>query len=100
MNALRHAQAKQVDVRIETRDDRVVVSVADDGVGLSPDWSRPGSFGIRGLRERVERLNGRFRISNRVDRSGVEIVAEIPLEHVPDSEHRDAEEQHDTRAAR
>lgn len=81
MNALRHARATHVAVRIETRDDRVIVSVVDDGVGLPTDWSRPGSFGIRGLRERVAGLNGSFRIANRTERSGVEIVAEIPLEH-------------------
>lgn len=100
MNALRHAEATHVAIRIETRDDRVVVSVADDGMGLPADWSRPGNFGIRGLRERVAGLNGRFRIANRTDRSGVELVAEIPLEHDHDAKDLVAEKQHDTRPAR
>lgn len=100
MNALRHAKAKHVDIRIETRGDRIVVGVVDDGVGLASDWSRPGSFGIRGLRERVLGLHGHFHIANRTDGSGVEIVAEIPLEH--DDELKTGsttEERHDTRAA-
>ena len=95
MNALRHARATHVAVRIETREGRVIVSVLDDGVGLPAAGSRPGSFGLRGLRERVQGLDGVFRVANRSDGPGVELVAEIPLESNGGIE----EEQHDTRAA-
>lgn len=94
MNALRHAHASHVAVRIETREDRIIVSVLDDGVGFPAGGSRPGSFGLRGLRERVQGLDGVFRVANRSDRSGVELVAEIPLE----SNGGIGEERHDTRA--
>lgn len=82
INALRYAQPSNVDVTVDARADCLVVSVADDGVGLPNDWARPGRFGIRGLRERVAALNGQLRIANRVPR-GVELVAEIPLEARP-----------------
>ncbi|MFO7304101.1 MAG: sensor histidine kinase [Gammaproteobacteria bacterium] len=95
MNALRHAQADEISIRIRTYDDHVTVRVVDNGRGLSGDWMRPGSFGIRGLRERVLSLNGSFHIGNRSDTSGVEVVADIPLVAEPIGA---VEERHDTRA--
>lgn len=80
INAVRHAKASEIAISIESDPHRVCVRVTDDGVGLPQDWSRPGSFGLRGLRERVTALNGRLRVANRADASGVEIQAEIPLD--------------------
>jgi two-component system sensor histidine kinase UhpB len=79
-NAIRHAQATQIDVAIEYDERRVQVTILDDGVGLSDEWSRPGRFGLRGLRERTAYVRGTFSVSNRTDKSGVEVRAEIPLE--------------------
>lgn len=96
MNALRHAHAKEIAIKIETTADDITVSVRDNGQGLAADWSRPGQFGIRGLRERVNALNGEVRIANRSDGSGVELYARLPFDS---SSQTKAEEQHDTRAA-
>jgi two-component system sensor histidine kinase UhpB len=78
INALRHAQASRVETTVESDARSIVVTLVDDGVGLPADWSRPGHFGLRGLAERVERLGGRFSVSNCVNR-GVKLRAEIPL---------------------
>ncbi len=78
INALRHSQASNVEIGVESDEQRIVVTVADDGVGLTHDWSRPGHFGIRGLTDRVEHLGGTFRVGNRKPR-GVLLSAEIPL---------------------
>ena len=80
INAVRHAKASHVSIAIETNSQLVSVRVIDDGVGLPHDWSRPGSFGLRGLRERVTTLHGNLRVENRADAKGVEIRAEIPLD--------------------
>jgi two-component system, NarL family, sensor histidine kinase UhpB len=79
-NAIRHAQATHIEVAIECNEQRVLVAVRDDGVGLSADWTRPGRFGLRGLRERTVYVRGSFTVKNRADRSGVEVRAEIPME--------------------
>jgi two-component system, NarL family, sensor histidine kinase UhpB len=78
INALRHAQASQVDTVVESNGGTILVTVTDDGVGLPADWSRPGHFGLRGLAERVEHLGGLLTVSNQTPR-GVRLKAEIPL---------------------
>jgi two-component system sensor histidine kinase UhpB len=79
INALRHAQPTRVDVVVEAVDARrVVVTVADDGIGLPSEWSKPGHFGLRGLTDRVAQLGGTFHIAGR-EAGGTRLVADIPL---------------------
>jgi two-component system sensor histidine kinase UhpB len=63
-NAIRHAQAKHVsvDVRHGTDEEELALTVRDDGCGTKPGM--PAGFGIRGMRERVEGLGGRYRIES------------------------------------
>ncbi len=60
-NALRHArQASEVLVRVDGDDDRVRVTVVDDGRGsAAPTASTPG-FGLVGMAERSKLLGGTF----------------------------------------
>ncbi|MGV8881554.1 MAG: sensor domain-containing protein [Rhodoglobus sp.] len=54
-NSLKHSGASQIDIRLDDENDRLVVSVTDDGVGgIDPDR---GS-GLRGLRERARGCGG------------------------------------------
>src|SRR5690606_16494158 len=78
INALRHGQPSCVEIDVSADGDRVRVTVEDDGRGLPPNWTRPGRFGLRGLADRVERLDGRFEVADRSPR-GVRLAAEIPL---------------------
>lgn len=78
INALRHADPSCVEIDVSADRERVRVSVADDGAGLPKDWARPGRFGLRGLAERVENLNGVFHVGDR-DPHGALVSAEIPL---------------------
>jgi two-component system sensor histidine kinase UhpB len=78
VNALRHAQATQVEIDLHANRKRILLTVTDDGVGLAPDWSRPGHFGLRGLADRVENLGGSFTVANH-EPHGVRLSAEIPL---------------------
>lgn len=78
INALRHAQASHVEISLQSAAQRIIVTILDDGVGLPRDWSRPGHFGLRGLAERVEHLNGTLQVGNR-EPHGVTLTAEIPM---------------------
>lgn len=78
-NVVRHAAARHADIRVSRVDDRLEVSVRDDGKGLGErnavDSAR---FGLMGMRERVEGLNGMFSIEGRPG-EGVIVSASIPL---------------------
>ncbi len=74
-NVAKYADASHVQVRAERLNGRVLVEVADDGVG-GADPSL-GS-GLRGLADRVEALDGRFEVASEAG-SGTRITADIPL---------------------
>jgi two-component system sensor histidine kinase UhpB len=77
-NALRHARPSRVDIAVESDARHILVSVADDGVGLPADWARPGHYGLRGLADRVAQLGGTLNVNNQHTR-GVLLSADIPL---------------------
>ncbi|WP_028063713.1 sensor histidine kinase [Solirubrobacter soli] len=72
-NAVKHAGASGVDVTIERRGDELRIEVADDGRGGADEAH--GS-GLRGLRDRVAVLGGRFEI---VAGRGTTLRASLPL---------------------
>ncbi len=59
-NVSRHADARNVAVNIEARDDTVTLVVADDGRGL--DVEQPGGLGLANMRTRAARRGGRFEL--------------------------------------
>lgn len=61
-NAVRHAAATTVTIAARVVDHRVEIVVSDDGSGFDvADRSAvPGHYGIRGMRERAERIDGAF----------------------------------------
>ena len=62
-NVAKHAQAKQVDVILDTDDDHVVLTVRDDGIGIAEErLHNQSTYGIRGLSERASFLGGTARI--------------------------------------
>jgi PAS domain S-box-containing protein len=75
-NATKHARASRVEVSLGPRDDRLVLSIRDDGVG-GADPAR-GS-GLVGLTDRVEALGGSIQVRSRPG-DGTHVTAELPLE--------------------
>lgn len=67
-NVERHAEATSVDVWLRTEDDGLVLTVRDDGRGFDQQHAaakeRQGHFGLRGMRERAERLGGTVSITS------------------------------------
>jgi signal transduction histidine kinase len=55
-NCIRHARAGKLSVTVKRDPDSLVVSVADDGVGMGQE--RRSGFGLRGIEERVRELHG------------------------------------------
>jgi two-component system, NarL family, sensor histidine kinase UhpB len=77
-NAIRHAQAKHVnvDLGLANANTWLVLSVRDDGRGMNP--GTPVGFGIRGMQERVKGLGGRYSVDSEATR-GTSVRITIPL---------------------
>jgi PAS domain S-box-containing protein len=75
-NAAKHAQASRVEVSLAPRNDRLLLSIRDDGVG-GADPAR-GS-GLVGLADRVEALGGSIRVRS-LPGDGTLVTAELPLQ--------------------
>jgi signal transduction histidine kinase len=73
-NARKYAHATALDLWVAAAGDVLRVEIADDGIGGASELD--GS-GIRGLRDRVEAIGGRFSITSPPGR-GTRIVAELP----------------------
>jgi signal transduction histidine kinase len=77
-NIIRHAQAREVRVRLETCDLEIEWEVCDDGRGFDPSASFPGHLGLRSMRERVERVGGALEIIS-APGAGTCVRAKLPL---------------------
>jgi two-component system sensor histidine kinase UhpB len=75
-NAVRHADASQIELRVDCDDTGVTLVVSDDGIGLR-SGDGPAN-GIRGMRERALLVGGRLRVGNRPD-GGVEVNLDVPI---------------------
>ena len=64
-NALKHAAATSVTVRVRADEQWVTLEVADDGVGFAPEAAgEMGRLGLASMRERAEGLSGSLSIAS------------------------------------
>ena len=62
-NVLRHAKATKVTATLSDKGGSIVLEIADNGVGITTEnLSKANSFGLLGMRERVQICNGEVRI--------------------------------------
>ncbi len=76
-NALKHAEAENINVQIVQQPDRVSVTVQDDGKGFEPNAEKKGT-GLNNIRNRVESVNGTINIFSEPGK-GTEINVEFKL---------------------
>ena len=79
-NALKHAEAKQIDVKFEVRPNQVNVAIKDDGKGFDIKKvfkEKKESFGLMGMKERVELLNGKMAVHSAPGK-GTFIIIQLP----------------------
>ncbi len=83
-NVARHANATRVSVALELRDGEVSFAVADNGRGAPAEIDpaalthRPGHFGLRQMRERLEAAGGRLEL-NRLNPHGFRLAGTFPV---------------------
>jgi signal transduction histidine kinase len=76
-NAVKHGQAKNVIVQLETLDDGIALRVRDDGVGLPENGERSGGMGLRIMAHRASMIGGTF-AARRNPEGGTVISCELP----------------------
>lgn len=74
-NVLRHANAHECRVTIDRRSTELTIEVVDDGRGAA---TSPSGYGMRGMRERAELLNGEFDAGPRPG-GGFRVTARLPV---------------------
>ncbi|MCH1625085.1 sensor histidine kinase [Ferdinandcohnia quinoae] len=78
-NALKHAEAKEIKVKLEITRSHVIVVVKDNGKGFDIREKKDNSFGLIGMRERVELLEGHLTIDSSIG-NGTIIMIQVPIE--------------------
>ncbi|MBV9805352.1 MAG: GAF domain-containing sensor histidine kinase [Solirubrobacterales bacterium] len=76
-NAVKHARAEAVSLRVTQLADRVQLAVQDDGGGFDPDAVRAG-FGLTGMRERALLAGGRLWVTS-AEGGPTRVAAVLPL---------------------
>ncbi|MFS0559829.1 histidine kinase [Terribacillus sp. 179-K 1B1 HS] len=77
-NAVKHAEPSTIKVRMEVMQDLVVISIIDDGKGFDVTVKKENSFGIIGMRERVEMLDGSITFHSEIGK-GTRVLIKVPL---------------------
>ena len=85
VNAVRHGQARTIRVAGSREDGRLLFSVRDDGRGFDPrrcPGVAEGHFGLQGILERVEGLEGELNVRSAPGR-GTKVTVALPLAQPP-----------------
>lgn len=79
-NVARHAAATNVNISLDQESDRVILMVSDNGIGITKEQIyNHRSFGLMGIRERVQFLKGEFEIHGAPDK-GTQLKIVIPVD--------------------
>lgn len=85
-NALKHAHANHVQIRLRFGEAGTELEVSDDGIGFEPTQERlGGGFGIPGMEERAQKLGGTIEVETAPGK-GTIIRVQVPVRSL---EHRD-----------
>src|SRR5215469_11082718 len=79
-NSIRHAHPHRIRLSVEFRDDACTLKIIDDGCGFDVhSLSEPSNnhYGLLGMRERVERLGGKFTLESNSG-AGTQITIAVP----------------------
>jgi PAS domain S-box-containing protein len=76
-NAVKHAQAGRLDLRLYCSRESIVLEVSDDGVGFDPTIVFPGHLGLHSMYERATSLGGTLAIHSSPGK-GTRVRAQFP----------------------
>jgi signal transduction histidine kinase len=74
-NIVRHAKARKVALRIMRQEDRLILTIQDDGVGLATGVT--AGYGLRNMRDRAHLLGGNLTVSGSGGK-GTVVTLDVP----------------------
>lgn len=80
-NTVKHARARNVELRLDCDALRIALLVSDDGVGFDPAFSAAGHLGQQSMRERAAQLGGTVVVES-ARGQGTRVRAVVPLRPV------------------
>ena len=85
-NVAKHSGATRVKVSLQNADNKIKLSVRDNGAGFSAEkaWCKPTCFGLAGMRERALLLGGTLAIDSAPGK-GTYVTLELPAPVIPDA---------------
>ena len=76
-NIVKHAQAQNVSIELALTEQRLALTIRDDGVGMEPA-AAPSGHGLRNMQRRAEESGGRLTIISQPG-AGMQLQLEVPL---------------------
>jgi two-component system sensor histidine kinase UhpB len=77
-NCLRHARASRIDVKVHATIDFLQLEVLDNGHGVLEKFLAPGHYGVLGIKERAQALEGVFELES-VEPTGIRVGVKLPI---------------------
>ncbi|MEI8656217.1 cache domain-containing protein [Vibrio sp. Hal054] len=88
-NVEKHAQAQGVDIIMQREGQLLILTVSDDGIGITPTIAKPGKrnkpnlehMGLQNMKDRIHAIGGTFAVSS-IQGEGTEIRVSLNMEFV------------------
>jgi two-component system, NarL family, sensor histidine kinase UhpB len=77
-NALRHAHASRINVKVHATIDFLQLEVLDNGSGVLEKFLAPDHYGVLGIKERAQALEGIFELE-KVEPTGIRVAVKLPI---------------------
>lgn len=80
-NVIRHAHATHAEISLTSFDNKLIVTVEDDGIGFDQkEIQNPSHLGLLGMQERVQMVNGRLTIES-AHNKGTKVIVEVDYDN-------------------
>ena len=85
-NAVKHARAKHIVIKLSEGDGQIVLSITDDGIGIAQGAINSGGLGLSIMSSRAETIGGTLQV-RRGDRGGTVVACSLRSPSAPASTH-------------
>lgn len=75
-NALKYAQASQIQIALKNTQNEITLIVNDNGIGFNPEEKKSSSYGLQNIRNRVKTMDGTLNITSKKNK-GTQILIKI-----------------------